>query len=238
MNRKAKKSFYSDNDPKQSPKGFWDTFKPLFSNKVNVSGERIQLVENERIISSDMDIAETFNEHYNTVTDRLDVPRWNNDENTSDINSAIDKYSNHPSILKILQKRGDVEKFEFLPVSNSDTLKVIKCLNESKSVSGSIPTKIIKLAKYVCAPTLTSCFNHSLKSEQFPDSLKLADIIPVHKKNSKHDKDNYRPVSLLPSTSKVFEKLISNQLTIFLDSFFSERLGVVFVSNIALRVLC
>ena len=95
---------------------------------------------------------------------------------------------------------------------------------KSKSVSGSIPTKIIKLAKFVCAPTLTACFNHSLQSEQFPDSLKVADIIPVHKKNSKHDKDNYRPVSLLPSTSKVFEKLISNQLTIFLDSFFSKKL--------------
>ena len=88
MNRKAKKSFYSNNDPKQSPKGFWDTFKPLFSNKVNVAGERIQLVENERIISSDIDIAETFNEHYNTVTNRLDVPRWNYDETSSDINSA------------------------------------------------------------------------------------------------------------------------------------------------------
>ena len=120
-----------------------------------------------------------------------------------------------------MQNRHDVDKFELSPVSNSDTLKVIKNLNESKSVSGSIPTKIIKLAKFVCAPTLTSCFNHSLQSQKFPDSLKLADIIPVHKKNSKHDKDNYRPVSLLPSTAKIYEKLISNQLNPFLDSFFN-----------------
>ena len=39
INGKAKKSFFSKNDPKQSPKGFWDTFKPFFSNKVNFSGE-------------------------------------------------------------------------------------------------------------------------------------------------------------------------------------------------------
>ena len=55
-----------------------------------------------------------------------------------------------------MQKREVVDRFEFSPVSYSDTLKAIKDLNESKSVSGSIPTKIIKLAKFVCAPTLTA----------------------------------------------------------------------------------
>ena len=97
------------------------------------------------------------------------------------------------------------------------------CIRD-RSVSGSIPTKIIKLAKFVCSPTLTSCFNHSLQTQNFPDSLKLADIIPDHKKNSKQDKDNYRPVSLLPSPAKIFEKLISNQLNDFLESFFSNGL--------------
>ena len=127
----------------------------------------------------------------------MDVPRWNSvtGESSDSVNSAIIKYSDHPSIIKILEKRRDVDKFELSPVTNSDMLKAIKHLNESKSVSGSIPTKIIKLAKFVCAPTLTSCFNHSLQTQNFPDSLKLADIVPVHKKNSKHDKDNYRPVS-------------------------------------------
>ena len=48
-------------------------------------------------------IAETFNKHYHTVTDRLDVPRWNsvNGEISDNINSAIYKFSEHPSILKI-----------------------------------------------------------------------------------------------------------------------------------------
>ena len=103
MNRKAKKSFFSKNDPKQSPKGFWDTFKPFFSNKVINADERIQLIENGSILSRNRDIAETFNEHYHTVTDRLDVPRWNsvNGEISDNINSAIYKFSEHPSILKI-----------------------------------------------------------------------------------------------------------------------------------------
>ena len=74
MNRKAKKSFFSKHDPKESSKGFWDTFKPFFSNKVNIAGER---AEYGSILSNNLDIAETFNEHYHTVTDRLNVPRWN-----------------------------------------------------------------------------------------------------------------------------------------------------------------
>ena len=47
-----------------------------------------------------------------------------------------------------------------------------------------------------------SCFNHSLQSRDFPENLKSADIIPVHKKNSKHDKDNYR--------SKVYFHILKN----------------------------
>ena len=226
MNRKAKKSFFGKHDPKKSPKGFWDTFKPLFSNKINTAEERIQLIEDGNISSNDLEISEVFNQHYHTVTDRLKVPRWNSvdGEISNDVNSALAKFADHPSVLKILENRQNVDKFEFSPVTQSQTLKVIKNLDESKSVSGVIPTKIIKLAKYVCAPTLTACFNHSLETSGFPDSLKMADIIPCHKKKSKHDKDNYRPVSLLPSSAKVFEKLIANQLDPFLDSFFSNGL--------------
>ena len=226
MNRKAKKSFFSKHDPKESSKGFWDTFKPFFSNKVNIAGERIQLIENGSVLSNNLDIAEIFNEHYHTVTDRLNVPRWNSvsGESSNSVHSAIENFSDHPSVVKISEKWQSDEKFEFSPVTESQMLKVIKQLNESKSVSGGIPTKIIKLAKYVCAPTLTMCFNHSLESSGFPDCLKMADIVPVHKKNSKHEKDNYRPVSLLPCSSKIFERVIANQLNLFLESIFSKSL--------------
>ena len=223
----AEERFLSKHDPRESSKGFWDTFKPFFSNKVNIAGERVQLIENGSILSNNLDIAETFNEHYHTVTDRLNVPRWNsvNGEGSNSVHSAIEHFSNHPSVVKIAEKWQSDEQFEFSPVTESQMLKVIKQLNESKSVSGGIPTKIIKLAKYVCAPTLTLCFNHSLESNGFPDCLKMADIIHVHKKNSKHDKDNYRPVSLLPCSSKIFEKVIANQLNPFLESIFSKSLS-------------
>ena len=49
-------------------------------------------------------------------------------------------------------------------------------------------------------------------------TLKHADVIPVHKKNEKCDKTNYRPVSILTNISKMYEKLLYNQLSKYFDS--------------------
>ena len=94
--------------------------------------------------------------------------------------------------------------FDFSEVEQSKVLKAILSLNKSKSVSGAIPTRVLKIAANICAPLLTSCFNKCIVSGTFPDRLKLADIIPCLKKGSQTDKVNYRPISLLPVVSKNF----------------------------------
>ena len=55
---------------------------------------------------------------------------------------------------------------------------------------------------------LTDCINDALSQGIFPDSLKFANITPVHKKDHATDKENYRAVSVLPLFSKIFEKVI------------------------------
>ena len=108
-------------------------------------------------------------------------------------------------------------KFEFEAVSREMMVKEIENLNSKKSVSGQIPVKALKFAKFVCADVLTACFNHHVVDlSEFPDELKLADIIPVYKKDSAYDKENYRPISLLSVFSKVFEKLIVKQFNPFI----------------------
>ena len=54
--------------------------------------------------------------------------------------------------------------------------------------------------------------NQSLNTGIFPDSLKIAKITPIFKKENPHITDNYRPISLLPSISKVFEKVVYTQI--------------------------
>ena len=53
---------------------------------------------------------------------------------------------------------------------------------------------------------LTNCVNEAIKNNKFPDSSKLSNIMPVHKKKDRTDKTNYSPVSILPLLSKVCEK--------------------------------
>ena len=62
--------------------------------------------------------------------------------------------------------------------------------------------------------------------------MKLADITPVHKKKESTNKTNYRPVSILSSTSKFFEKLINMDLINYIDKYLSNNLYVDFVKVI------
>ena len=56
----------------------------------------------------------------------------------------------------------------------------------------------------------------------FPDFLKTANVTPVFKKGSRTDKKNYRPVSILPNLSKIYERLIYKQLSIFSNNIMSK----------------
>ena len=61
-------------------------------------------------------------------------------------------------------------------------------------------------------------FETTLKSGIYPDKWKKANVVPVHKKESKNILKNYRPISLLPVCGKIFEKCIYNSLYSYLES--------------------
>ena len=76
----------------------------------------------------------------------------------------------------------------------------------------------------ICSPSLCTIFNDAIKNGVFPHSLKLADLTPVHKKDDSTDKSNYRPISILPTVSKIFERLMYNQAANYMNSYFSPYL--------------
>ena len=65
-------------------------------------------------------------------------------------------------------------------------------------------------------------FNNSLSCATFSTSMKYADVIPIHKKDDKTDKENYRPISILPNLSKVYERLMYNQIYPYFETLFSK----------------
>ena len=71
---------------------------------------------------------------------------------------------------------------------------------------------------------LTNIYNESKEEQIFPDSLKLADVTPIHKRDNKTTKENYRPVSLLLVVSRLFERDMYNQIINYIDKFLSPYL--------------
>ena len=87
-----------------------------------------------------------------------------------------------------------------------------------------IPAKVLKSNSDACSDSLQLIFNNSIENGLFPDSLKLADITPLHKMDEKTRKKNYRPISVLPTVSKVFERIMDCQITAYISSYLSSLL--------------
>ena len=133
------------------------------------------------------------------------------------------RFHNHQSSIKIRQLVNNQAKFSFQPVSVHTVKEVIESLPSNKATAGEISMKILKESGFTFE-YLTSCVNEAILSGKFPDSLKLSNIVPVHKKKDPTDKCNYRPVSILPLLSKVFEKIMYDQLYIYMNNFLNELL--------------
>ena len=91
--------------------------------------------------------------------------------------------------------------------------KEIVSLDTNKSThSNNVPTKIVKASADLFSNFVSNAFHKSFISCTFFAIVKSAAIIPVHKKKSKLEKSNYRPVSLLPNISKLFERCMHRQI--------------------------
>ena len=73
-------------------------------------------------------------------------------------------------------------------------------------------TKLLKLTKNILSKPLTLIINQMITTGIFPDSFKKSKIIPIFKKGDQSLLINYRPISLLPTISKVFERIIFDQM--------------------------
>ena len=109
--------------------------------------------------------------------------------------------------------------FSFENTYTDVVTEIINNLNVVKRCQmNDIPTKVIKMNKDIFANFITDYFNYCIAYGEFPDQLKHADVIPVHKKNEKCSKTNYRLVSILTNVSKIYDKLLYNQLSKYFDN--------------------
>ena len=110
-------------------------------------------------------------------------------------------------------KNQTIHKFTYKPISEDTTINIIHCMHpKSSSGNDGISTILLKTIKHEICKPVTTILNQSLSTGIFPDKLKVAKVIPLFKKGDNTIFDNYRPISILPAISKLFERVIFDQL--------------------------
>ena len=104
--------------------------------------------------------------------------------------------------------------FNFDEIGSDSIKKMINNLDSKKSGTfGGIPVNCLKGVSEISAEFLNNVWNDEvLKDLKFPSELRLADVVPVFKKEDPTLAKNYRPISLLPTISKIFERVMLNQI--------------------------
>ena len=120
-------------------------------------------------------------------------------------------------------------KFQILIFSCIDkntVLKEIRGLSTTKASQDTVlPVEILKENADYFAEFIYIQFNNSVNSSKFPSSFKCGNITPIFKNESRNHKRNYTPVSILPIVSKIFGKIMSNQLSTYSEKILLKLQG-------------
>ena len=157
-----------------------------------------EIIVNGNSVKSEQNIANEFNIFFTNIG-----PNLANNINTNNKRTYSSYLTN-----------ASASNFYFSPISQDDVSKIIASLRYKSSFGhDGMSTKFLKTLVPVLLRPLTLIINQSLTTGIFPDQLKIAKVLPIHKKDETTAMDNYRPISLLPAISKVFEKAAHIQLS-------------------------
>ena len=174
--------------------------------------------------NSESKTAEVLNEFFSNIVKILKIPEYENinpnfEKVKYPVFKTILKYKNNPSIIAIKEKSKN-SKFTFYEVDNEKIIKEIRRLNKNKERQKSdIPIKLIRENADIFADFLAESLKGAIKTYNFLNCLKLADVTPLHKKGRKDNKENYRPVSILATLSKILERILFEQMPVYFDKF-------------------
>ena len=174
-------------ESKRNNKKWWLLLKNCMGI-TNMSSEIPPLKVNDNIFTNDKDKAEVFNNYFTKICDL-------NLENAPDLDMNNAKH------------QGNI--LENIEITNQDVIDQLKNLDVTKAYGlDNISPRFLKLGYEYLHDSITKLFNYSLRNKIFPTVWKLAYVTPLYKKNNPSEVGNYRPVSILNTLSKVFEKII------------------------------
>ena len=213
--REAKKTYYTSRFTKYQNdiKNTWRTVKGIIGSSEQTDFTPRQFIIGNVPCSDSKMIANEFNRYFTSIGPSL----------ASTITPPANKTFRDTLVKKI------TSSFELHTVTEDHVLKIIDTLkNKTSCGTDQLSNNLLKYIKYeVCKP-LTLIINQCMTAGIFPDEMKIAKVLPIFKKGDDSLFGNYRPVSLLPSVSKVFERIIHNQLyQYFIDNklFYQNQYG-------------
>ncbi len=132
--------------------------------------------------------------------------------------AAVDKTSDLLTLVNSLPDHRDACTFKLREITQAEVLREIKQIRTDCSTGpDQLPVKLLKpVAEFLAAP-LTHIINSCIRSSYFPEAWKIARISLIPKIEQPKAEQDYRPVSILPALSKVFERLVSRQMISFIE---------------------
>ena len=196
--RKAETKYYSEklSKVKGDIKGTWKILKEIINKRNGNRSTPQSFKYNKTVLTDPQSIANYFNEYITNLGPPL----------SSKIDSSCGDISNY--------LKGDFSSSMFL--SPTDKEEIYKTIMKQKSNKDTgyddISINVVKFVADSLSNPLCEIFNNSLKSGIFPNSLKIAKVIPIFKSGDKETVCNYRPVSVLSTFSKLLERIFYNRL--------------------------
>ena len=199
----AKKKYFSNllKEVRHNMKRVWTVLNGLLKPGIKRNGKQVEsLVDNGTVLSNDEEISNCLNKHFSEIGMKIS-------NEFDDVDHHITSTNSIPNSLF------------FRETHPEDILKIIDGMKNKSCNINSYPVKVIKELKLTLSPIISELINKSLTTGYFPDTFKIARVIPLHKGDSKEVVNNYRPISILPIVSKIFERAVYNQLYSFLEKF-------------------
>ena len=203
----AKKEFYSQsiNNNYKSPKVLWQNLHDITQKSSKQHSNFIHDDNGDPILDPET-TANKFNNFFTSLYKDLDRSDGKSTHDCSKLRYFVDSKVPHGT------------EFHIPHVSASFIQQQLQNLKTNKATGiDDISAKYLKLSASVVSQPLATILNLSITNGIFPDDLKKAKVTPIFKKGEKHDINNYRPISVLPIITGIFERYISTCLIGFLD---------------------
>ena len=187
---------------KNDTKKTWETINNILNKTKKKKTFPLFFTENGEEIHDKLQIANKFNNFFTNIGPKL-------------ANKLKTKVKPETYL-----KENNCHSFKFRQTSAQEVDAIIRKIKPSHSsgIDG-ISSNLLKFLKPALVDPLTLIINQSIKKGIFPSKLKIAKVIPIYKKSDRDSFNNYRPISLLPSISKVFESVIYKQIYAHLEKF-------------------